>query len=96
MSNAPRKRASSHKVQENVNKPQGRSRKCMKTQKKPINLIPLSSASSTSKTVSEPELPSEIDVSNVQFTLSTSCILNVHEFLADSDIVKLEKFSYHV
>ena len=94
-SNAPRKRAPSRKVQENANKPQGRPRKRAKTQKKPVNSTPPSPASSTSKTVSEPELPSEIDVSDVQFTLSTSCILNAHELLADSDIVKLGEFSYH-
>ena len=61
----------------------------------PFNSISPSPAPSTSPAMSESELPGEIDVSNVQFTLSTSCILNAHEFLADSDIVKLEEFSYH-
>ena len=46
--------------------------------------------------MSESEPPGEIDVSQVQFTLSTSCILNVHEFLTNSDIVKLGEFSYHM
>jgi hypothetical protein len=47
-----------------------------------------------SKTASESEPPSEIDVSDIQFTVSTSCMLNAHEFLADSDIVKLGEFIY--
>ena len=41
-----------------------------------------------SKTASGYESSNEIDVSDVQFTVSTSCMLNAHEFLADSDIVK--------
>jgi hypothetical protein len=48
------------------------------------------------KSVSESEPPSEIDVSNVQFTVSTSCMLNAQEFLADSDIIKLGEFIYQM
>ena len=93
-SNAPRKRAPSRKIQENANKPQGRPRKRAKTQKPPCNSSSSSPAPSVAKSVSDSELPSEIDVSDVQFTVSTTCMLNTHEFLADSDIVKLNEFSY--
>ena len=93
-SNAPRQRTPSRKVQENANKPQGRPRKRAKTQKKPVNSTSPSPAPSTPKTASESEPPSEIDVSDIQFTVSTSCMLNAHEFLADLDIVKLGEFSY--
>ena len=95
-SNTPRKCAPSRKVQENMNKPQSQLRKHVKTQKKYVNSTSLSPAPSTPKTMSESEPPGEIDVSYVQFTLSTICILNVHEFLTNSDIVKLGEFSYHM
>src|SRR5579859_4670095 len=93
-SNAPRKRAPSRKVQENTNRPQGRPRKRAKTQKPLCNSLSSSPAPSVAKLVSDSELPSEIDVSDVQFTVSTTCMLNTHEFLADSDIVKLDEFGY--
>jgi|SRR5579859_2554477 len=95
-SNVPHKHAPSRKVQENTNEPQSPSRKHAKTQKKPVDSRSPSPAPSATKTLSESEPPSEIDVSNVQFTVSTSCILNAHEFLANSDIVKLGEFGYHV
>src|SRR5438552_6591522 len=66
-----------------------------KLRKKPVNSTYPPPAPSTSKTTSESEPPIEIDISDVQFTLSTSCILNAQEFLADLDIVKLGEFSYH-
>jgi len=93
-SNAPRKRAPSRKVQENASKQQDRRIKRAKTQKKRVTSKSPSPRSPTSKTASESEPPIEIDVSDVQFTVATSCILNTHEFLADSDIVKLGEFSY--
>ena len=83
-SNAPRKRAPSRKIP----------RKRAKTQKPPCNSSSSSPAPSVAKSVSDSELPSEIDVSDVQFTISTTCMLNTHEFLVDSDIVKLNEFSY--
>jgi len=93
-SNAPRKRAPSRKVQENACKPQDRPIKRAKTKKTRVSPKSPSPASPLSKSVSEPGPPSEIDVSDVQFTVATSCILNTLEFLADSDIVKLDEFSY--
>ena len=48
----------------------------------------------TPKNMSESEPPSEIDVSNAQFTVATSCMLNILEFLADLNIMKLGKFRY--
>src|SRR5271169_2524568 len=93
-SNAPRKRASSCKVQENSNKPQGQPRKRAKTQKPPRNSTSPFPAPSVAESVSDSELPPKIDVSDVQFTVSTTCMLNTHEFLADSDIVKLNEFNY--
>src|SRR5579859_539948 len=93
-SKAPRKRGPTRKVRENMNKPQGPPRKCAKTQKLPRNSTSASPAPSVAKSVSDSELPSEIDVSDVQFTVSTTCMLNTHEFLADSDIVKLDEFGY--
>jgi hypothetical protein len=93
--NAPRKRAPSRKVQENANKPQSQSRKRAKIQKPPVNSTSPSPAPSAPQSVSDSELPPEIDVSNIQFTVSTTCMLNTHEFLADSDIIKLNEFNYH-
>ena len=44
--------------------------------------------------MSESEPPSELDVSDCQFTVATSCMLKTLEFMADSDIVKLGEFGY--
>jgi hypothetical protein len=93
-SNAPRKRAPSRKVQENACKPQSQLFKRAKTRTRHVSPKSPSPASPTSKNVSEPDLSIEIDVSDVQFTVATSCMLNTYEFLADSDIVKLGEFSY--
>ena len=49
-----------------------------------------------SMTAFELKPPGEIDISNVQFILSTSCILNAHDFLINLDIVKLGEFSYNM
>src|ERR1700694_1645451 len=95
-SKAPRKRAPSRKVQENTNKPQGQPRKRAKSDKKSVNSTSLSPVPSVSKTVSESPPLREIDVSDIQFTVSTCCMLNTSEFLADSDIVKLGEFSYRM
>jgi hypothetical protein len=47
-----------------------------------------SRALSAPQLISNSKLPPEIDVSDVQFTISTTCILDADEFFVDSDIVK--------
>ena len=95
-SKKPRNRIPSAKARENSKNNQRLSIKRAKSIKTRTPPPPQSESSSSSRLESDNEGNISIDISGQKYTLSTCCILNKEEIFQDSDILRLDEFSWHM